>query len=83
MRICIESTDRLTHISMEAGGQSVDIPCRIWQGKTDSGIDVVCMIPRIAVSRDADCSQFDRELQEKHAPANADAVAAIPLRMIL
>ena len=57
------------------------IPCRIWEGKTASGIPVHCYITRVSVSKDADCTQFEAELQECRPPSAE--VAAIPMRMIL
>lgn len=73
MKITIESTTKI----VQANG----IPCRVWEGKSESGIEVQCLITRVAVPAGADCAQFQAELQE-HAPPSA-AVAAFPLRMIL
>jgi hypothetical protein len=77
MKIEIESTSRI--VQVENNGASV--PCRVWEGRTESGIEVQCLIVRIAASKDADLSQFERELEEQRPPSAA--VQAFPLRMIL
>ena len=73
MKITIESTTKI----VKANG----IDCRIWEGKTERGIDIVVLVPRIAVRNGQDTSQFEEELQE-HAAPSIDA-EAFPLRMIL
>jgi hypothetical protein len=73
MKISIESTTKVVNAS--------GIPCRVWEGKTESGVDVVCLIPRIAVPNGQDASEFEKELQE-HAPPSP-ITDAFPLRMIL
>lgn len=77
MKITIESTTKV--ITLSTGGATVF--ARIWEGQTDTGIPVHCYVTRIAVSRDADCSQFERELQECQEPSAE--IAAIPLRLVL
>lgn len=73
MRVTLESTTRI----VSADG----IECRVWQGKTDSGIEVQALIPRIACSANEDLSEFQRELTEHQAPS--PAVQMFPARMIL
>jgi len=73
MKIEIESTTKIVHLN--------GVPARIWEGKTASGIPVHCFITRIAIGKDAETSEFERELQE-HRPPTAE-IEAIPLRMIL
>lgn len=73
MKINLESTAKIVTLN--------GVPARIWEGKTESGIPVHCYVTRIAVARDQDGSQFERELQEHRAPS-VD-VAAIPLRMLI
>jgi hypothetical protein len=77
MKITIESTSKLVTIAAHEG----EVPARIWEGQTESGIPVHCYITRIAVAADQDCQQFERELFEQRAPSAV--VEAIPLRMIL
>lgn len=73
MKITIESTNK----TVELNG----VPARIWEGHTESGIPVHCFVTRLAVPNDADCSQFERELEE-HKPPSAD-VTSYPLRMLI
>lgn len=73
MKITIESTTKVVELN--------GVPARVWEGATESGIPVHCFITRVAVHKDQDCSQFERELQEQRAPSFE--VEAIPLRMIL
>jgi len=73
MKINLESTTKIVTLN--------GVPARIWEGKTESGIPVHAYVTRIAVARDQDCSEFERELQEHRAPS-VD-VAAIPLRLLL
>jgi hypothetical protein len=75
MTITIESTHRLVECQ---GG----IQCRVWEGKTSTGIRVYALIPRIGVHNDDDHSQFERELVEQARPS-AEACEVFPLRMIL
>jgi hypothetical protein len=74
MRITIESTSRIVHVN--------GVPARVWQGATENGVAIVCMVTRVAVAKDADSSQLEAELVE-HAPPRAEAVEAFPLRMVL
>ena len=73
MKIEIESTTKIVHLN--------NVPARIWEGKTASGIPVHCYVTRIAIGKDAEASEFERELQE-HKPPSAE-IQGIPLRMIL
>lgn len=63
MRITIESTSKIVNVN--------GVDARIWEGTTDSGIPVHCMITRIGVHKDQDTTQFQRELQEMRAPSPA------------
>lgn len=74
MKLIIESTTLTTEIN--------GVPARIWEGETDSGIPVHCYITRVAVAKDQNCTQFDRELQQCKA-LSAQIAAGIPMRMIL
>jgi hypothetical protein len=73
MKVTIESTSR----KIDASG----VPCRVWEGETERGVKIICLIARVAVKDDQDVSQFEAELQETRAPS-ADALS-FPLRMIL
>ena len=80
MKITIESTSRV--VTVQQGGDGTPVNCRVWEGQTDSGIPVFCLIPRIAAKADQDLSQFERELKECAVPS-VEAFAVWPLRMIL
>jgi hypothetical protein len=56
VKITIESTSQL--------GTCNDVPARIWQGTTESGIPVIAFITRIGVPDGHDPSEFERELIE-------------------
>ena len=76
MKITIESTDKIVTLN--------GVPARIWQGKTDSGVELHAYVTRVAVRNDAPAEEqarFARELQE-HAAPSAD-VQGIPTRLIL
>jgi hypothetical protein len=74
MKLIIESTTLVTEMN--------GMPARIWEGKTDSGIPVHCYVTRVAVARDADCAEFERELQECTEPSPAVS-RAISIGMII
>ncbi len=82
MKITIESTNRILQIKTDSG----DVPARLWEGTTASGVKVECLITRIAARDNQDLSQFERELTE-HRPPQYDQSAwppqGIPLRLIL
>jgi len=73
VKVTLESTTKVVHVD--------GVPARIWEGQTESGIAVHAFITRIAVHKDADASQFERELQECRAPS--PDVQAYPARIIL
>jgi hypothetical protein len=73
MKITIESTDKILRIN--------NVPARLWEGKTDSGVEVICFITRIAVKKEADNSVFEKELKETKAPS--PEAAAFDLRLVL
>jgi len=73
MKITLENTTKIVELN--------GIPARLWEGKTETGIEVHAFITRIAVKKDADCSQFEKELKEQKVPS--PDVAAIPLRLII
>ena len=72
MKITIESTNQMVKVN--------SVPGRIWEGKTESGIYVQCVITRIAAPADEDNAQFRRELEET-CPPQRDNI--FPLRMVI
>lgn len=77
MKVTLESTSKLVELQTPRGV----VPARIWQGTTESGIEVHAYITRISVHEDANQAEFQRDLQEHSTPW--PGVEAIPLRMIL
>ena len=77
MKITIHSTSRIVEVSK---GEA-SIPARVWEGETDSGIKVQCLVTRIAASQTDNLAQFEAELKEQRAPSAE--VQAFPLSLIL
>ena len=84
MKAKIESTTKI--VTLVIGGH--DVPARVWQGETESGIPVQCFITRIAPEipkSDPDIdeltAEFERDLKRQADPR--PTVDAIPLRMII
>lgn len=73
MKATVESTDQIVTIEGYATG-------RVWKGITEGGVAFELLVTRVAVDKDADVSQFERELKEQHAP---HVSLAFPLRLIL
>jgi hypothetical protein len=74
MKLTIESTEAVVTVN--------GVPARIWEGTSESGVRVFCLVTRVAVQRDQDCTQFERELQECRTPT-LEALEAFPLRLLL
>jgi hypothetical protein len=70
MKITITSTDKLTIMD--------GAPVRVWDGMTENGVPCKVFVHRLAVHRDCDTADFERELQEQLPPGRR-----VPLSMIL
>lgn len=79
MKITIENTTKL--VGLKTSEDSPEVMARVWEGHTESGVRVQCLIVRIGAEATEDLSQFQRELEECKAPS-AD-VQMFPLRMII
>jgi hypothetical protein len=77
MKITFESTSKVITLKTPTG----EVPARIWEGVTESGVKCHAYVTRIAVHNDEDSSQFEKELQEHKAPSVE--IQAIPLHLIL
>jgi len=75
MKITLESTSQIVQFN--------GIECRVWEGETESGIPLTAFIPRVAVQREQDTSQFERELQERPQPGVRVPAVGWPPRMAL
>lgn len=79
MKVTIESTTKIVEVKNEETSQWV--PARIWEGVTESGIQVRVFVTRITAPRTADLTQFEAELHECREPS--PDVKVWPLHMIL
>lgn len=72
MKITIESTSHITEVN--------GVPARVWQGRTESGVDIICFITRVAIDKDEKkTEEFIKDLAEQSPPA----FPGLPLRMII
>ena len=80
MKITIESTSKI--VSLKLNNSANEIPARIWEGTTESGIKVHCYVTRIAIDKDEpNAQQFEKELIEQKVPSVE--IEALPGRLIL
>jgi hypothetical protein len=77
MKLTLESTTKIVTLIVNGA----NVPARLWEGHTASGIPVHCFITRVAAPLAADQTEFLRELEEQRDPS--PDVAAIPLRLII
>ena len=56
----LESTEVLTQVD--------GVPVRVWKATTESGLECVAYVARLAVHQDADARELERELQEIPPP---------------
>jgi len=56
MKLSLENTEHVVTID--------GVTCRIWQGKSASGIEAVAFIHKIVPATEGDRAEFDRELLE-------------------
>lgn len=73
MKITVESTTKIVQVN--------GVHARIWEGLTETGIPIQCFMTRIAVSKEYNSEQFEKELNECKAPSAE--IEALPLRMAL
>lgn len=78
MKVTLESTDKIVTLTTATG----EIPARIWEGTTESGIQCHAFITRIAVHKNDDNTQFERELRETR-PISKALDGVYDLRLIL
>lgn len=80
MKVTITSTTKIVQLNL--GG--VDVPARLWEGVTETGVPVHCFVTRVAVpeGRPAeDYAAFERDLLQTEKPSPAAEVW--PLRMFI
>lgn len=66
MRIQIESTKEITTLD--------GVPCRVWRGTTERGIDCFVFVHRVAVHKADDGAEFEAELVEMDSPSTLPAI---------
>lgn len=74
MKVTLQNTEKIVTLN--------GVPARIWEGETDTGIKVHAFITRIAVGKNENAEQFERELLEVKPPS-VEVGNAYPLRMII
>ncbi len=81
MKVTIESTKKI--VVLKQGPFGDGIKARVWEGTSESGIKVICLVSRVSIPDDEQekAEQFKKELIECKAPS-VD-VEAIPFRLIL
>jgi hypothetical protein len=77
MTVTLHSTDKIVELKTPTGV----VPARLWEGQTANGIACHAFITRIAVAKDLDATEFERELQEHRAPSRE--LQAIDARLVL
>jgi hypothetical protein len=74
MKLTISSTSQIVTVNGS-------IQARVWEGKTESGIPVQCLIAQIAVDVNLRQEDFERELKETESPA--PSVSAFPFPSVI
>lgn len=76
MKITIHNTDRLVKVN--------EVPARIWEGKTDTGIPIICFITRIAVGENESVQVLQRFKDElMHCEPPSEEAKMFSLRMVI
>jgi hypothetical protein len=76
MKVTLESTTKIVDFNN-------GVKARLWEGRTESGIEVHAFITRIAIDINTEperATEFDRELLEQKAP-RVELADAYPSRM--
>lgn len=77
MKVTLENTTKIVTLNIDGH----DVPARIWEGETENGVKCHAFITRIAVHKDGDAAEFEKDLEEQKQPSMA--IQNIPLHMIL
>lgn len=77
MKVTLQNTSKVVHLVING----TEVPARIWEGTTESGVKCHAFVTRIAVAEGENASQFEMELREVQPPS-VD-VDWYPLRLIL
>ncbi len=74
MKLAIWNTSRVVTIN--------GVTARLWEGATDKGVKVHCLITLIAADESADLSDFNRELEEQAEPS-VEALLVFPFARVV
>lgn len=77
MIVTLESTSKIVQLVVD--GKS--IPARLWQVHTANGVACHAFVTRVAVDKDENAAEFEKDLQEQAVP-RAEFIS-YPLRLIL
>jgi hypothetical protein len=75
--VTLHSTSKIVRLVVDGR----EVPARIWEGETSSGIPCHAYVTRIAVADGNDTAEFDRELLEQRRPSAE--IEAIPPRLVI
>ena len=84
MKITIERTSKMVTLVQHHEAGQLEMPARVWQGTTESGIPVQVCVTRIAPEipkNDPRQKEFEREFTRVADPR--PEIAAIPLRLVI
>lgn len=73
MKITAENTNKIVTLN--------GVPARIWEARTDNGIECILFVVRVAVKDDKDIVEFEQELKKEKAPK--PEIQSFPARMVL
>lgn len=79
MKVTLDSTTQIVDLETPSGR----VPARLWVGHTENGIAVHAFITRIAVHKDDDASQFERELSAAHVEVPDHLRGVYPARLVI
>lgn len=79
MIVTLQSTDRI--VELELNGTAV--PARVSVGRTEHGVECHAYVTRIAVARDGDAAEFERDLRDAPVSLPPALDRAIPARLVL
>lgn len=74
MKLAIWNTSRVVTIN--------NVTARLWEGTTDKGVKVHCLITLIAADESADLSEFNAELAEQAEPS-PESVLIFPFARVV
>ncbi len=60
MKVTAVATEQITEID--------GVTARVWKGTTENGVEFIMFVARVAVHKDADPAEFERELKSIPPP---------------